>query len=214
MSEQEDILDSVQKAKEPGTFKILDVIQGRGYPEQVITIHLDEAIAYQAALVKEELEELDVKPNSSINEKKRKELIEKQEELISDLGKSAFTFHLRGISEGKREQLYNQAKKKYPIEYEKPSDLAALAGQKQERIEKESTERDTLFTELLWSESIEKIVSPEGDEQEGMNYSEVKQMRGLLPLASSAALNNAIEKLRVSSAVFMSQVNEDFLAKP
>jgi hypothetical protein len=39
-------------------------------------------------------------------------------------------------------------------------------------------------------------------------------MRGLLPLASSAALNNAIEKLRVSSAIFMSQVNEDFLAKP
>ena len=214
MSDEQDILDSVEKAKTPGTFKILDVIQGRGYPEQVVRIYLDEATAYQAALVKEELEELDGKPNSSINEKKRADLIEKQEELIEELQKSMFTFHLRGISEAKREEIYNQAKKKYPIEYEKPSDLIALTGQKQERVEKESPERDTLFTELLWAESIQKIVSPEGDEQEGMTYSEVKQMRGLLPLASSAALNSAIEKLRVSSAIFMSQVNEDFLAKP
>ena len=214
MSDEQDILDSVEKAKTPGTFKILDVIQGRGYPEQVVRIYLDEATAYQAALVREELEELDGKPNSSINEKKRADLIEKQEELIEELQKSMFTFHLRGISEAKREEIYNQAKKKYPIEYEKPSDLIALTGQKQERVEKESPERDTLFTELLWAESIQKIVSPEGDEQEGMTYSEVKQMRGLLPLASSAALNSAIEKLRVSSAIFMSQVNEDFLAKP
>ena len=214
MSDEQDILDSVEKAKTPGTFKILDVIQGRGYPEQVVRIYLDEATAYQAALVGEELEELDGKPNSSINEKKRADLIEKQEELIEELQKSMFTFHLRGISEAKREEIYNQAKKKYPIEYEKPSDLIALTGQKQERVEKESPERDTLFTELLWAESIQKIVSPEGDEQEGMTYSEVKQMRGLLPSASSAALNSAIEKLRVSSAIFMSQVNEDFLAKP
>ena len=214
MSDEQDILDSVEKAKTPGTFKILDVIQGRGYPEQVVRIYLDEATAYQAALVREELEELDGKPNSSINEKKRADLIEKQEELIEELQKSMFTFHLRGISEAKREEIYNQAKKKYPIEYEKPSDLIALTGQKQERVEKESPERDTLFTELLWAESIQRIVSPEGDEQERMTYSEVKQMRGLLPLASSAALNSAIEKLRVSSAIFMSQVNEDFLAKP
>ena len=214
MSDEQDILDSVEKAKTPGTFKILDVIQGRGYPEQVVRIYLDEATAYQAALVKEELEELDGKPNSSINEKKRADLIEKQEDLIEELQKSMFTFHLSGISESKREEIYNQAKKKYPIEYEKPSDLIALTGQKQERVEKESPERDTLFTELLWAESIQRIVSPEGDEQERMTYSEVKQMRGLLPLASSAALNSAIEKLRVSSAIFMSQVNEDFLAKP
>lgn len=214
MSDEQEILESVEKAKAPGTFKILDVISGRGYPEQEVTIYINEGIAYQASLVKEQLEELDTKPNSSVNEKKRDELIAKQEELLDELAKSAFTFHLRGISEGRREEIYNQARKKYPIEYEKPSDISLLTGQKQERIEKESPERDALFTQLLWAECIYKITDPDGNEQIGLTYSEVKELRNLMPLASTAAINNAIEKLRVSSAIFMSQVSEDFLAKP
>lgn len=214
MSDEQDVLDSVEKAKAPGAFKILDAISGRGYPEQTVTVYLDEATAYEAALVKEELDQIDSKKSTPEIDAKRNELTEKQEELLENLTASAFTFHLRGVSEGKREEIYNQAKKKYPIEYETPFDISVLAGQKAERVEKESPERDTLFTELLWAETIQKIVDPEGNEQVGITYSEVKQMRQLLPLAASAAINSTVEKLRVSSAIFMSQVNEDFLAKP
>lgn len=214
MSDEEDILDSVEKAKAPGSFKILDVISNRGYPEQTVTVYMDEATAYEAALVKEELEQIDTKKSTPEIDAKREELTEKQEELVEKLASSAFIFHLRGVSEGKRDEIYKQAKKKYPIEYETPFDLSVLAGQKTERVEKESPERDALFTELLWAETIQKIVDPDGNEQVGVTYSEVKQLRQLLPLAASAAINSTVEKLRVSSAIFMAQVNEDFLAKP
>ena len=215
MSEEQEILESVEKAKARGTFRITDVLANRGYPKQDVKIHMDEESAYRAAIIKEELEAIDTKLASGKSnpelEKKRDELIEEQEIHIDNIRKSAFTFHLTGISEGKREEVFNRSKKKYPIEYEKNQDF--LRGETKV-TEKESPERDALFTDYLWLEHIESISDEDGNTQSDIKYDDVRTMRTALPLAAIAAVNQGIEKLRVSTAVFLANTSEDFLAKP
>jgi hypothetical protein len=144
-------------------------------------------------------------------EKKRDDLIEEQESYIDNIRKSIFTFHLVGISEGKREEIFNKSKKKYPIEYDKNQDI--LRGETKV-TEKESPERDSLFTDYLWLEHIESITDEEGNVQEGLRYDDVRTMRTSLPLAAIASINQGVEKLRVSTAIFLTNTAEDFLAKP
>ena len=218
MSNEEDIREAVDEAKARGTFSIVNVLAERAYPKSSVTVHLDEQSAYEASIIKEELDNLlDTigKSNpSKPQQEKIDELTEKIDELSKKMISSGYIFHIKGISEGKRETLFNESKKKYPVEYEKPNDLAALAGQQVERVEKESPERDQLFTDFLWREHIYMVEDPEGNTQGDLTYSDIKEIRGSLPLSSLAKINQAIEKIRTATAIFMMETGEDFLAKP
>ena len=211
----EEIREAVDNAKAKGTFKIVDILSDRGYPKQDVTVYMDEESAYQAANIKERLAELDSKlsknPSNTELIKEQESLIAEQEIYMEKLGESVFTFHLTGISEGKREEIYKKSLAKYPIEYERDQDI--LRGETK-ITEKESPQRDSLFTDYLWLECIMSISDNKGNTQDDVTYSDVRTMRGSLPLAAIAAINQAIEKLRVSTAVFMAETGEDFLAKP
>lgn len=214
MSDIEDIREAVDEAKKPGTFKIVDVLKDRSYPKMQVSVSTDEQSAYDANKIKEQIEKLEVKINRSsksdaIN-KKHEELIAKREELINTIEKSSFTFHLTGISEGNREALYKKSVGKYPIDYDKDIDLTTG---KMEKTERQNPDRDALYTDFLWESSIEKIVNAEGEEQVGVSYTDVRMMRDNMPVSAIARINESIEKLRVSTAVFMMEVDEDFLAK-
>ena len=215
MSDEQEILESVEAAKAPGTFSIIDVLQERSYPETQTVIHLDEQAAYLASVVGEEIDELDKKIGrsapTSAQSKKMEELVEKKQELVEKLQKSSYTFHLMGMNEGKRESLWSEAKKKYPIQY---NQIPELTTGKMTKEEKESPERDDFFTNLLWQNHIIKIVDPNGNEQSGLSFTEVREMRNIMPIAATSKINQAIEKMRIASAVFMFETNEDFLAKP
>ena len=70
------------------------------------------------------------------------------------------------------------------------------------------------FTDYLWKEQIEKIENPDGEEQTQFSYTDVKTMRNSFPLSAIMKINEAIDKLRASTALFVMETNEDFLAKP
>lgn len=218
MSEYEEIRESVEEAKSSKSFSIVNVLAERSYPKTEVSVVLDEGTAYEAALVKEEIEELEKKigsKHSSAEQKsKLEEMYEQLETLTHQMMQSSYTFHIRGISEGKREELSKEARKKYPIEYDKNSEVSALLGNSNDPKEKPSPERDNLFTDLLWKEHIEKIEDPEGSIQDTIGYNDIKALRTNLPLSALAKINNAIEKVRTSTAVFMMETGEDFLAKP
>jgi hypothetical protein len=210
----EEIREAVDEAKRPGTFKIVDVLKERAYPKMELTVAVDEDAAYKANLIKEELAKLDIKfakkDKSKEDQKHEEKLLAQHEELMNQIKASSFTFHLEGISEGKRNELYKNCVKKYPIEWDREMDISTG---KIEKTEKESAERDALFTDLLWEACIKKIVNADGDEQVGVSYTDVRTMRDQMPLSAIARINDSIEKLRVATAVFMMEVDEDFLAK-
>lgn len=208
MSNQE-IFDSVENAKAPGTFNIVQVLQERGYPKTEIDIYMDEAAMYELSTIAEELEGLSEKQNTQ-----REELTTKRNETQARLLASKYVVHLMGISEGKREEFYRQAVKKYPVEYQSQSGISSLIGVDSGKTEKNSPERDALFTDYLWQGHIQKIVNPDGDEQAEFAYSTIRTMRESFPLNAMVRINEAIEKLRASTAIFTVETGEDFLAKP
>ena len=218
MSSQEEIAESVEAAKAPGTFNIVQVLQERGYPKSKVEIYMDEAAMYEMSTLAEELEGLDnlVARKSETEKQKsaREELINKRNDAYARLAASKYIVHLTGISEGKREEFYKQAVKKYPIEYQAQGGISSLLGTDAGKTEKDSPERDALFTDFLWQGHIEKIVNPDGDEQTEFAYSTIRTMRESFPLNAMVKINEAIEKLRAATAIFTMETGEDFLAKP
>lgn len=218
MSEESEIVEPVEEAKKRGVFKIVDVVKERGYPKTTVDIYLDEAAAFMAAdidaRVREVQNEMDKKALSPAELKKlnakHEEFVAKRDEIIGSMSDQKYVFHITGIPEGKREVIYNKSYERYPAKHE--VDRNPLTGEVT-RKETESPERLKYFTTLLWEAHIEKIVSPEGDEQVGITAEEASELRQNLPLASISKITDAIDKIRASTALFMLSVNEDFLAK-
>jgi len=212
-----EIEEMVEEARKPGKFNIVDVVKERGYPELTVDIFLDEDAAYVATQIESEIKKItdQMDANSDIEEIGKltavyEEYIEKKNKIIEEMGGSKYTFHLRGISEGRRNDLYDKALQRYPMKYE--TDRNPLTGESQKK-EIESEDRNKYFTDLLWSEYIIKIVSPTGEEQDGISLEDAKELRRSLPIASASKITDSIEKMRVATAVFMLSVDEDFLAK-
>lgn len=215
MSEQS-IEQIVEEAKKPGKFNIIDVLNNRAYPEIDVDVYFDESKSLKAVEIQEKIEELEkanLRKNGGALEanKKRIEELNSEFDLILDsLSESKYVFTITGISEGKRDELLKLAIAKYPIEYDETT--APLTGEVT-RKEKDNEERDRLFTNLLWREQIKKITSPDGDVQDEISIEDVQAIRASLPIAGSSKINEAIERVRLASAVFTMTVDEDFLAK-
>ena len=203
MSENE-IVELVEEAKKPGKFNIIDAVKDRAFPSQEVNVYLDEETAYLAAEANERLKQ------TAAATKEYDAIQVEIESLLAKLEESKYVFTIQGISESRRDQILKLASDKYPIEYRE--DKNPYTGEiKREEVEDEN--RNNLFTSMLWSEHIAKIVAPDGSIQENISAEDAKELRGALPLASSALVNRAIEKIRSASAIFMMTVDEDFLAK-
>ena len=215
MSDVEDIREAVDQAKARGTFNITNVLKERAYPKSALRVVIDESLAFEASSLRKELESTDLEWARREMPEEVEKLQEKRSDRIAEIkeemAKSSFTFFLSGIAEGDRERIYKKACAKYPLEYDKDFNLETG---RVEKVVKESEDRDSLFTDLLWEAHIEKIEDPEGNVHEPVGFSDVRVMRETLPLSVLSRINEEIEKIRVASAVFMLEVDDDFLAKP
>lgn len=206
----------VQEAKAPGKFNILNVLKDSAHPSDTVNVYLDEQSSYDAALIKErikEIEKAEVDNGYQLSKELKSELDalnKKLEKLFSKLEENKYVFTVTGISEGKRDELLKKSLDAFPMQYEEIKNPITAEITKKEI---ESQERNDLFTELIWAEHISKITAPDGSVQDSITVEDVKQIRPSLPIAAVAAITEAIEKLRVATAVFMMTVDEDFLAK-
>lgn len=212
MSEEkilDEALELAKAAKKPGTFNIVNVLKERAYPTEVVNVYLDEQAAYDAAKLQERIDEL-AKSSADDDIKLAQKLADERDAVIAKLEESRYVFHVTGISEGKRQEIQEESLDKFPMEYEESKNPFTGEVLKQE---KEDKGRDRFFTNRLWVESVEKIVAPDDSEQDSLTMKDVESLRELLPLAAAGAISQSIEKLRVSTAIFMASVDEDFLAK-
>ena len=212
-----DIEDMVEAAKAPGKFSIVEALRDRAYPTDVVEVFLDESLAFIAADIESAIKKLGEKMDKQSDKKELEALLKKQEEflnkkdkLVEEMGGARYVFHLEGISEGLREDLWKKSVERHPVKHD--NDRNPLTG-KVERTEIESPDRDKFFTNLLWQAHIKKIIDPQGNEQDGITLEEAMELRRALPLASIGKITEAIEKMRAATAVFMMTVDEDFLAK-
>jgi hypothetical protein len=208
MSEKS-IEEVVEEAKAPGTFNILDVLEERAYPREEVVVYLNEQLAYDAAQIQEKIDELSKSKSLEVQDE-IDELISQRDKIVEELESQKYVFSIVGISEGLREDLMNEAAEKFPIKYRENKN--PLTGEVT-REEIEDKDRDRLFTNSLWHNQIEKITASNGAIQEKITMKDVEALRSKLPIAGIGAITQSIEKLRISTAVFMMSVNEDFLAK-
>lgn len=212
MSEEKIIEDAAklaEEAKKPGTFSIINVLKERAYPLEEINIYLDEQAAYDAAKLQEKIDE--ITKSAEMQAHNEAEVVAgERDAAIAKLEKSKYVFIVSGMSEGKRDELQELSIEKFPMEYEESKNPFTGEVTKSEIGDKH---RDRYFTNMLWVESIKKIVNPDGDIQDGVSISDVESLRQLLPIAAISSITQSIEKLRISTAIFMSNVDEDFLAK-
>ena len=203
-------VELAEEAKKPGVFNILNVLKERGFPTDVVSIIIDDNTAYAAAKVKARIEELMASEVDNINDEV-KSLESKLEKLVEKLNSERYEIHITGISEGQREKLVEKALEKFPKEFKE--DKNPFSGEVT-RTEIESEEREQYFTNLLWLDSIQKIVAPDGSEQDTIDESFIEQFREMISLPSNSSITQAIEKLRIATAMFIISTDEDFLAKP
>ena len=214
-----DIEEMVQAAKAPGKFNIVDAVKNRAYPVDEVEIFIDENVAFQAAELDERLSKISesLDKNKVLSKKQadeilktRDEIISAKEKIIEEMGGSRYIFHITGIPEGQRQDLFDKAMEKYPMKEDKSRN--PFTGQ-MEKTEIDDPERDRFFTDLLWRAQIKKIVAPDGSEQDGLSLEETTELRRNLPYASISKITESVQKIRAATAVFMMSVNEDFLAK-
>jgi hypothetical protein len=207
---EKSVEEIVEEAKKPGVFKIIDAIKERAYPQDDVVIYLDEQSAYLASQVQEKIDELSKKSFSDSVEKELEKLYSERDVFVEKMNNSKYVFTMVGISEGRRDDLLKEAMNEYPMEY---SDETNVFTNERKKVEIENSERDRMFTNLLWRDYVMKITSPGGDIQEGLTITEIEELRRSLPIAATGKINEALEKLRVASAMFMMNTDEDFLAK-
>jgi hypothetical protein len=214
---EKDIIETVEEAKAPGKFKIIDALKNKAFPTDEVEIFIDEHAAFLASGVETKIADIAKLMDNTSDTKELKELTERHEELVArlekiveEMGGARYVIHIQGISEGEREDLFERALEKYPMQHE--VDRNPYTGEV-ERTEKDNPKRDRLFTNLIWQAHIKKIVAPDGSEQDGISVEEAVELRRALPLASIGKITEAIEKMRTSTALFMLSTDENFLAK-
>lgn len=217
--EDKNLTEAVELAKQAsarGTFSISEALLERAYPVEEVKVYLDEQTAYAIIQMDERINELEDDASSTFEEialpaqGQQAELIDKRKELFEKLQKSLYVFHITGLSEGARTEILQQAFEKFPQEYIEDKNILGDV----KRTDKDNPDRDNFFTMLLWEKSISKVVSPTGNEQVGVTADDVQVMRKSMPVSAVTKINNSMDKLRVSTAMFLLEVNEDFLAKP
>lgn len=76
-----------------GTFSVLDVVKGRGYPQDIVDIYTDHETAFKIHRLEQQIgREKDAEKVNELDAQKR--------ELAAKVKESVLTFHLRGIDQG------------------------------------------------------------------------------------------------------------------
>lgn len=220
-----DLPENVQDALAEGTFSFADVVQGRGYPKDTVTLCADEATAYERGKYLDSVIEArgDTSHTTLFGEKQEKARKDAWQRAIDDdpavkakvaefdaiLAAATYTFHIQGISDDLVQSLNEKALAEIPPTYEK---WRNPANGKQEKQEIPSPERNHLFTNMLWAAYITRIVAPDGrvDTAPGLPAAEAIRK---MPQSQQGKFNQAIGKLSVEAVAFEAATDEDFSPK-
>lgn len=182
------------------TFDITAVLQGRGYPELEVPFYVDEPSALALSQAEKQLTNLAMLGKTTEHD----ELEKRVNDLRDALRANRFTYHLRGIPNKVRQDVYRKAFEKYPRQQ-------SFIG-----IEEDNPERDAYYTTLLWQAMTVKIVAPDGAVQVNPPLEVVQQFRDFAPSAALNAIDAGIQELSngVKAGFETAAQETDFLSQP
>lgn len=122
MSEDIDTIvkDSVEKVEEilaPKKFNLVDAIQGRSYPEDSVTVFLDQDAAYELTQVESEMKELASRTGRDDEALEAYNLLETEADTLrARIIDTSLTFTLRGIPQATYDSIIESVTKDEKIE--------------------------------------------------------------------------------------------------
>ena len=196
----EEKVDELQSVE---TFSFMELLQGRGFPKDSITVYLDEAAAYELQKAETASAHLEDGPELEASEKRISALQD-------TLRETAYVFKLTGVSTELKEDLLEVAHKQFPSKYDQAKNF--MTGSV-EKVEKDNPDRDRYFASLLYQAHTEQIVAPDGKVDTTPSVETIGDFLRKGPAAQVHKYIGAINKLQLTSNVFEETTNEDFLAK-
>lgn len=190
------------------TFSFFDVLEEVTYPNDVVTLYMDEAAAYDFAKLAAEID-ITVEPD-----KKQVAAFKKRaEDLKTRIEKSKYTFYLRGVSDDR----VSEAEELVEAKFEDVKRPRKNAQGHIERVLPPSEQKNYLryFNAVVFSLHIEQIVQEStGRVMVAPHPDEVAHLYDKAPGSEKQKLSNAIGALRVRSEAYERSLDEGFFQKP
>lgn len=181
------------------TFDLRAVLEGRKYPEKIVTIYFDEDLALTIAEADKMLTDLAIDADSEKFDKKREEF----EDMLKQAEKYAYKVRLRGVPMKARKDIFKSLQAKYPGK--NFLDFSDMDFEKEEE-----------YSSLIWQAYVVDITAPDGSTASLKSAEEVKEFRGLAPQSAVMAIDNGIAQLEseIQAGFEVISKSADFLSKP
>lgn len=181
------------------TFDLKAVLEGRKYPEKIVTIYFDEELAFTLAQANAMLTDVAIESDDETFMAKQKEF----HDMLKDAEKYAYKVKLRGIPSKTRKDMFRALQAKYPgkglldfsdMDFEKEEEYAAM----------------------IWQAYVVDITAPDGSTASLKTAEEVNEFRNLAPQSAVSAIDNGIAELEneVQAGFEVMAKSADFLSKP
>lgn len=182
-----------------GTFSLIERLQNRNMPEEIVTIYLDEAAAYERTI----LQELHAKTTDG---EKLADIDDQLTAVEAKIRASAIEVTLRAISSKRYDELLERVLETHPQEYEETT--SPFTGERK-RIEIPSPEREELLNTIYLAECI--VQARMGDDvDETITDAWVKNFKDFAPLDALRLIITAAYRLRMTTEWMDGIQNSDF----
>lgn len=193
------------------TFSFFDVLEERTYPEDKVTVSIDEAAGYELSKLANKLRELRMSENASEEDYKA---VEKQaDELKERLEASQFTFYLKGISDDSVTDAIEVVDGAFE---KKKTQVKAADGTIVRKLpESESMNYARYLNAVVLSLHVQRIVRHKnGSVMVAPSPDEIANFFDKAPSAAKERINTAMQSLRVASSSYEATLDEGFFLKP
>jgi hypothetical protein len=187
MSEEvTDVMSLVQEAQSKSKFNLSEVIKGRGFPEDSVTIYLDVESAYKLTKLNDEI-------TTELDPAKLEELEVQAKALSEEVMKSKLVFNMRGIPQALVEAI-----------------------EKKSRVNKSDDEESfyvEYFSRLVAESIVSVEDSTGGIDDSKFTLEDVNDIRGYLPAEGWDQIVAATQRLTLASGYFKGLTDAGFLPK-
>jgi len=185
---------------EPKTFDLAKVLAGVDYPETSVDVYFNNDLAYQIALLNDELEKLSV-----VGGKEYDKLQKEFDKFIENVEQHKFTFHIKGVPNNVENSIAETIRVDYPTK----RNALGIA-------ESDNIEADKAYVKLVMQAYISKIVAPDGSVIASPTAEDIDTLFDNAPSHALSTIQDAIVQLKMKTAqgFEIGVKSADFLSQP
>lgn len=203
MSDEVQAIAEEMKSEE--SFDLLAAVQDVAYPVGETTVYLNGKLAGEYNDLKGDLELVKAEDAQALVNAEAVEIQEKLDALLTEIRKTALTFHMRGVAPAVKKAISAKARTKFKV----PKN--ADESEKQEIWIKENA----WITNELIRHSIVKVVNSKGQvDSRGFENEQIQQLADHLIESEFGKLDTLCARLSSASHLFSESLDADFLPKP